>query len=232
MSEQTLTAAAYSLHSGKDLKGLVADWATDQEAFKQVHWGKAMMWIFLLSDTFIFSCFLVGYMTVRMTTTVDWPYPSEVFALSFGGDPIPLILIAIMTFILITSSGTMALAVNYGYRGNKKVTVLLMAATAILGASFVGMQVFEWSKLILEEGVRPWTNPMGAAQFGSTFFMITGFHGLHVSIGVVYLSIIAKRVLEGRYDKSNDYQIVEVAGLYWHFVDLVWIFIFAFFYLW
>ena len=233
MSEQSLTAAAHSLHSGKDLKGLVADWSTDQEAFKQVHWGKAMMWIFLLSDTFIFSCFLVGYMTVRMTTTVDWPYPSEVFALSFGGDPIPLVLIAIMTFILITSSGTMALAVNYGYRNNKKVTVLLMTATAILGASFVGMQVFEWSKLILEEGVRPWTNPMGAAQFGSTFFMITGFHGLHVSAGVIYLAVIARRVGSGYYEKrGKGMEIVEITGLYWHFVDLVWVFIFAFFYLW
>ncbi len=78
----------------------------------------------------------------------------------------------------------------------------------------------------------PWGNEFGAPQFGSFFFMITGFHGLHVSIGVIYLSIIAKRVLNGRYDRLNDYQIVEVAGLYWHFVDLVWVYIFAFFYLW
>ena len=77
-------------------------------------WGKAMMWIFLLSDTFIFSCFLVGYMSVRISTTDPWPVPSEVFALSFGGDPIPLILIAIMTFILITSSGTMAHGCEHG----------------------------------------------------------------------------------------------------------------------
>ena len=232
MSEQSLTATADSLPSGKDLKGLVSDWATDQEAFKQVHWGKAMMWIFLLSDTFIFSCFLVGYMTVRMSTTVPWPFPSEVFALSFGGEPIPLILIAIMTFVLITSSGTMALAVNFGYRNNKKVTVLLMAATALLGATFVGMQAFEWSKLI-EEGVRPWGNPMGAAQFGSAFFMITGFHGLHVSAGVIYLAVIARRVGSGYYEKrGKGMEIVEITGLYWHFVDLVWVFIFAFFYLW
>ena len=82
-------------------------------------WGKAMMWIFLLSDTFIFSCFLMSYMHVRISTTVPWPNPSEVFALDIGGKPIPLILIAIMTFILITSSGTMAMAVNYGYRRNR-----------------------------------------------------------------------------------------------------------------
>ena len=164
------------------LEGVVSDLSDDKQVF-HVPWGKAMMWIFLLSDTFIFSCFLIGYMNVRMTTSVNWPIPSEVFALSFGGQPIPLILIAIMTFVLITSSGTMALAVNYGYRADKKKTVILMLATAALGATFVGMQAFEWTKLIMEEGVRPWANPMGAPQFGSVFFMITGFHGMHVSAG-------------------------------------------------
>jgi cytochrome c oxidase subunit 3 len=142
-----------------------------------------------------------------------------------------LLLIAIMTFILITSSGTMALAVNYGYRRDRKKTFFLMLATAALGASFVGMQAFEWTKLILE-GVRPWGNPWGAPQFGSTFFMITGFHGLHVSIGVIYLITIATRVLLGKYERRGNYEVVEIAGLYWHFVDLVWVFIFAFFYLW
>jgi cytochrome c oxidase subunit III len=80
--------------------------------------------------------------------------------------------------------------------------------------------------------VRPWTNPFGAAQFGSTFFMITGFHGLHVTAGVIYLSIVALKVRRGDYERKGNYQIVEIAGLYWHFVDLVWVFIFAFFYLW
>src|SRR5262247_4439972 len=82
-------------------RGIAAVWASDQRAFKNVSWGKAMMWIFLLSDTFIFSCFLLSYMTVRMSTTVPWPNPSKVFALHIGGAEIPLILIAIMTFILI-----------------------------------------------------------------------------------------------------------------------------------
>jgi cytochrome c oxidase subunit 3 len=191
-----------------------------------------MMWIFLLSDTFIFGCFLTSYMTVRMSTPVPWPIPSEVFALSFGGQPIPLILIAIMTFILISSSGTMAMAVNFSYRRDKKKIFWLMVATAAFGASFVGMQAFEWTKLIVEEGVRPWGNPMGAAQFGSSFFMITGFHGMHVSAGVIYLLIVANRVRTGFYDRKGSYDTVEIAGLYWHFVDLVWVFIFAFFYLW
>ena len=223
------------------LKGIAADWGSDQRAFKNVPWGKAMMWIFLLSDTFIFSCFLVSYMTVRMSTTVPWPNPSEVFALTIFGNHIPLILIAIMTFILISSSGTMAMAVKFGYQKNKNVTFWLLIATAAFGASFVGMQAFEWTKLIVEEGVRPWGNPMGAPQFGATFFMITGFHGTHVTIGVIFLLIVAAKVRRGQLDKEtpgfmtgrkNRYEIVETMGLYWHFVDLVWVFIFAFFYLW
>jgi cytochrome c oxidase subunit 3 len=166
-----------------------------------------------------------------MSTTVPWPFPSEVFALTIAGHHIPLVLIAIMTFILITSSGTMAMAVNFGYRGDRKKTALLMLVTALFGASFVGMQAFEWTKLIVDEGIRPWGNPMGAAQFGSSFFMITGFHGLHVSAGVIYLLVVAFKVWRGDYE-SRGYEIVEIAGLYWHFVDLVWVFIFAFFYLW
>jgi len=209
---------------------IVTDWSADKQTFR-VPWGKAMMWIFLLSDTFIFSCFLTGYMNVRVSTAVPWPNPSEVFALTVGGVSVPLLLIGIMTFDLITSSGTMALAVNFGYRRDRGRAAALMFMTAAFGAIFVGMQAFEWSKLIIEEGVRPWANPMGASQFGAAFFMITGFHGLHVSAGVVYLSIVAMKVLRGDYEKRG-YEIVEIAGLYWHFVDLVWVFIFAFFYLW
>ncbi len=212
------------------VSGLVKDWSGDQQTFR-VPWGKAMMWIFLLSDTFVFSCFLVGYMVARMSAVDPWPIPSEVFALTIAGESIPLVLIAIMTFILITSSGTMAMAVNFGYRKDKRKAAILMLVTAFLGASFVGMQAFEWTKLI-EEGVRPWGNPMGAAQFGAVFFMVTGFHGLHVSIGVIYLAVVAIKVLKGHYEQSSNYEIVEIAGLYWHFVDLVWVFIFALFYLW
>ncbi len=209
---------------------MVSDWGAEKEVFK-VHWGKAMMWIFLLSDTFIFASFLTSYMKVRISATVPWPNSSEIFALSFGGDPIPLVLIAIMTFVLITSSGTMALAVNYGYRGDRYKTALLLLITAGFGLVFVGMQAFEWTKLIVDEGVRPWSNPFGAAQFGACFFMITGFHGGHVSGGIIYLTYVAIGVINGRYEKKG-YDIVEIVGLYWHFVDLVWVFIFAFFYLW
>lgn len=212
-------------------RGLVADWSGDRRAFRGVPWGKAMMWIFLLSDTFVFACFLIGYMTVRIAAVEPWPNTSEVFALEIAGHAVPLVLIAIMTFVLITSSGTMAMAVNCGYRRDRRNAARLMLVTALLGATFVGMQALEWSKLIAE-GVRPWGNPMGAAQFGASFFMITGFHGLHVSAGVIYLLVVASKVARGHYEASGNYQIVEIAGLYWHFVDLVWVFIFAFFYLW
>ena len=107
-------------------------------------------------------------MKVRITTTVPWPNPSEVFALEAFGYPVPLLLIAIMTFILITSSGTMAMAVNFGYRKNRKVVVWLMTITALLGVSFEGMQVFEWSKLIAV-GVRPWGNPFGRRSSDPAF---------------------------------------------------------------
>jgi cytochrome c oxidase subunit 3 len=240
MTEATLADIGAGPTRPPGWRGIVADWSSDQRAFKNVSWGKAMMWIFLLSDTFIFGCFLLSYMTARMSTRVPWPNPSEVFALRIGGREIPLILIAIMTFVLISSSGTMAMAVNFGYRRNRRKTAVLMLLTAALGATFVGMQAFEWTKLITE-GVRPWVNPWGAAQFGSSFFMITGFHGTHVTIGVIFLIVTARKVLRGDYDRGErgfftsrrgNYECVEIMGLYWHFVDLVWVFIFAFFYLW
>ena len=225
----------------KGIHGLTHDWSSDQTAFKKVPWGKAMMWIFLLSDTFIFSCFLISLMTARASTTAEWPNASEVFGLSVFGTSVPLLLIAIMTFVLISSSGTMAIAVKYGYEKNRKLCALFLLLTAIGGATFVGMQAFEWTKLIVHEGIRPWANPFGAAQFGSFFFMVTGFHGTHVSIGVIFLLIMARKTWRGDFDtgqrgfftsmKSN-YEAIEIMGLYWHFVDLVWVFIFAFFYLW
>ncbi len=238
MAETTMTHTGTLRPEG--LRGVAADWSSDQRAFKNVSWGKAMMWIFLLSDTFVFGCFLLSYMTARMSTRVPWPNPSEVFSLHIGGVSVPLLLIAIMTFVLISSSGTMVIAVNYGYRRARKQAVLFLLLTAVLGATFVGMQAFEWTKLI-SEGVRPWENPWGAAQFGSSFFMITGFHGTHVTIGVIFLLIVARKVWRGDYDverrgfftsRKGNYESVEIMGLYWHFVDLVWVFIFAFFYLW
>src|SRR6202158_6447710 len=136
MAENALTPAGDSTSALAGLPGVVSDCSGDKQAFP-VPWGKAIMWIFLLSDTFIFTCFLTSYMNVRISTTATWPDPSKVFSLDIGGHEIPLLLIAIMTMVLITSSGTMALAVNYGYRRDTAKTTALMIATAALGGGFV-----------------------------------------------------------------------------------------------
>ena len=115
MAQSAATDTVPSPLTANGLRGVASDWSSDQQTFKKVPWGKAMMWIFLLSDAFIFSCFLLSYMNVRMSTKVPWQNASEVFSLHIGGENVPLILIAIMTFILISSSGTMAMAVKFGY---------------------------------------------------------------------------------------------------------------------
>src|SRR6476620_5333515 len=134
MTTHEATAAKGALPVTGAWQSVVADVSSDQRVFKGVPWGKPMMWIFLLSDTFIFGSFLISYMTVRVSTPVPWPNPSAVFGLTLFGREGPLLLIAIMTFILISSSGTMALAVNYGYRRDRKTTFRLLLATAVLGA--------------------------------------------------------------------------------------------------
>ena len=154
MSNPALNQASDAALVPDNLKGLVADWSADVQTFK-VRWSKAMMWIFLLSDTFIFGSFLSSYMAVRLTTTEPWPDTSTVFALHVGGTDVPLLLIAIMTFILISSSGTMAMAVTSAYKKKRVRTGVLILLTALGGLMFVGMQAFEWTKLIVEEGIRP-----------------------------------------------------------------------------
>ncbi len=127
-----------------------------------VPWGKAMMWIFLLSRHVHLLVLPDG---LHERADVDASIPGRTRARcsrsTCSARHVPLLLIAIMTFVLITSSGTMALAVNYGYRRDEKRTAALMFVTAALGAIFVGMQAFEWTKLIIEEGVRPWEQPDG-----------------------------------------------------------------------
>jgi cytochrome c oxidase subunit III len=239
MTHPATTSTATTVPASS-LARLVADFSSDQRAFKNVPWAKVMMWVFLLGDVFVFSCFLIGYMNLRMATQVPWPNPTEVFSLSVGGKEVPLLLVALMTLILTSSCGTMSLAVSYGYQKNRRKTLQMLLISALLGAIFLSMQAYEWSKLI-HEGVRPWANPMGASQFGASFFMITGFHGTHVTFGVIFILITAMKV--GRGDLENmrpgfltgrkgGYEIVEILSLYWHFVDLVWVFLFALFYLW
>jgi len=134
--------------------------------------------------------------------------------------------IAVMTFILITSSATMATAVGATHRRDLRRAMQFVLLTALGGAAFLGMQVLEWTTLI-GEGARLTSNPWGPAPFAAFFFMITGFHGTHVLIGVVILSLLGARLQRGRGTGLG----VEVVGLYWHFVDVVWCFIFPLFYL-
>jgi len=175
-----------------------------------------MMWIFIISDALTFAGFLITYGFMR-SISPEWPKQTEVFN---------MVLITFMTFMLISSSATMAMAVGAARARNPKLAVRFLALTIVGGFIFLGCQAFEWTHLI-EEGARLTTNPWGVPQFAASFFVITGFHGFHVFSGVTILVVVAIRALMGKYSGDQ----VENAGLYWHFVDVVWVFVFAFFYL-
>ena len=179
-------------------------------------WRKVMMWTFIITDGLLFAGFLASYGYARIMSG-GWPNQSEVFS-------IPMI--ALMTFILISSSATMASAVAAAQSGDRKGVSRFMLLTIVGGAIFLGMQVWEWSHLI-HEGARLYANPWGDAAFGAYFFLITGFHGSHVLSGVLIIAIMALRWAKG----SATAEGIEMTGLYWHFVDLVWVFVFTCFYL-
>lgn len=196
----------------------------------QVSYGKMMMWFFLLSDAFTFSGLLIVYGTLRFSNPT-WPDPDFVFqSAPFIAHGAPLVFVGLMTFILIMSSVTMVLAVEAGHRMQKNEVAKWMVWTILGGLAFLGCQAWEWTHLI-HEGVRLGSNPFGTAQFGQLFFVITGFHGFHVFSGVVLNVVIYINVLKGTYERRGHYEMVEKVGLYWHFVDLVWVFVFTFFYL-
>lgn len=181
-----------------------------------VSWQKLMMWIFIVTDALLFAGLLVAYGVVRVQSPT-WPNQNVAFDMNY---------ITLMTFTLITSSATMACAVAAATVGNKKHVTAFLWATILGGLAFLGMQVYEWSHFI-HEGARLTSNPWGVPQFSAAFFIITGFHGMHVTTGVTILLVVAIRSALGKYSAQG----VENAGLYWHFVDLVWVFVFALFYL-
>jgi cytochrome c oxidase subunit 3 len=262
-------------------------------------WGKFMMWIFLLSDAFTFGGLLVAYGAVRMSSGV-WPNAAEIFRIGFVGA---------MTFILICSSATMAVAVHAARRGDRGLAEAFLLLTLLGGLAFLGMQAVEWTHFI-REGARLSSNPWGVPAFSASFFIITGFHGGHVTSGVLYLSFVLLKTRrerqmleawerplrdrEGRrihpgarvrllhlpqrpelsveqtypqwgkvvvlvpekgpnaadmvpaewvevveeapippnpVDQRAHAERIEIAGLYWHFVDLVWVFVFTLMYL-
>jgi heme/copper-type cytochrome/quinol oxidase subunit 3 len=182
-------------------------------------WGKLGMWIFLAGDAVGFGTLLAAYGAVR-ASSVDWPPPSE--QLGIG-------LTALMTFLLICSSVTMVKALEAIRRSDLAAAKGFLLLTIAGGLIFLGLQAFEWTHLI-HGGLRIFGNPWGATLFGASFFIITGFHGLHVTGGVIYLAVVLAAVHRMR-DTRYLYMITEIAGLYWHFVDLVWIMVFTFVYL-
>jgi cytochrome c oxidase subunit 3 len=277
-------------------------------------YGKLMMWFFLITDALTFSGFLAAYGFSRFKFQDVWPIAEEVFTHFPGlhGDH-PLLFVALMTFILIMSSVTMVLAVNYGNKMQKDKVILWLSLTIVGGAIFLGSQAWEWGHFIhgdkggidtkmehvvhiaegeelaslytlmgvdghdgtqhhfeveevitkLEEnpqysirtakreyltnedaiaylranasevllGANLNNNEYGHRLFADYFFFITGFHGFHVFSGVVILIVILINVIKGTYERRGHYEMVEKVGLYWHFVDLVWVFVFTFFYL-
>lgn len=199
-------------------------------------YGKLMMWFFLLSDAFSFSALLITYGLVR-SAHAAWPIPENVFdAVPFmHGAHMPLVFVGIMTFILIMSSVTMVLAVEAGHRMDRVAVEKWMLWTIIGGLTFLGCQAWEWSHFIAGKGggigANLVTNEYGPSDFAAFFFFITGFHGFHVFSGVCLNFLIYYNTVMGVYDRRGHYEMVEKVGLYWHFVDLVWVFVFTFFYL-
>ncbi|MBM3737006.1 MAG: cytochrome oxidase subunit III [Acidobacteria bacterium] len=192
-------------------------WSGGQSPFA-IGSKKLGMWLFLASDSLTFATMLAVYTFVRYGSP-DWPAP---FAFS------PSILFSTgMTLVLLSSSLTMVHAVQAMHAGDRARTVRWILATMLGGALFVGLHLTEWIHLIRDERMTPWSNPWGAPLFGAAFFGITGLHMLHVTAGVVYLGIVAAGVRRGRFSDED----VEVSGLYWHFVDLVWMFVFPLIYL-
>jgi cytochrome c oxidase subunit 3 len=172
---------------------------------------KLTMWLFIISDAITFGAILFGYGYLR-TASSDWPTPFKFYPSIFN--------VMIMTFVLITSSLTMLGAVDSAKAGDKGKTGRFLWATMLLGAVFAGLHIREWFGLI-DDGVRLFQNPWGSPLFGATFFSITGLHLLHVISGVIAIGIIARGFLRGSLTAGH----VEITGLYWHFVDLVWMFV-------
>jgi cytochrome c oxidase subunit 3 len=172
---------------------------------------KLTMWLFIISDAVTFGAFLFVYGYLRYAST-DWPTP-------FKFSP-SIVNVIIMTFVLITSSLTMLGAVDAAKLGDKGKAARFLWSTIFLGALFAGLHIREWLGLI-REGVRLFSNPWGSSLFGATFFSITGLHLLHVISGVIALIVIWRGYSRGSLTAGH----VETTGLYWHFVDLVWMFV-------
>ncbi len=230
------------------------DWGGNASPFASSY-GKIFMWFFLISDALTFTSLLAAYGFHRHQHPETWPVPSDVFHHFpfLHGTHAPLWYVGFMTFVLIMSSVTMVLAVEAGHRKNKKGVIIWMFWTIVGGFTFVGSQAWEWYIFIngsdagatrdfinyetgqwvsdTFHGANLHVNEYGNKLFGNFFFVITGFHGFHVFSGVIINIIVLLMVVNGAMERRGHYEMVEKVGLYWHFVDLVWVFVFTFFYL-
>ena len=202
------------------------DWEGGAFPYRVGH-RKLGMWLFIVSDSLTFSALLIGYSYLRASNV--WPtpfpfYPSIVFS-------------SVMTFCLLSSSLTMVFGVSASSRGDKANARKWIFATIFFGVAFIVLHLIEWNHLI-SEGLRPFSLPahwvskftttdgkLPSPLFGATFFTITGLHMFHVATGALYLAIVALRVNKLKHED------VEISGLYWHFVDLVWMFVFPLIYI-
>jgi len=175
---------------------------------------KLLMWLFLASDCLLFGSLIAAYLLYRGRSIVG-PYPEDLFDIPFT---------SVSAFVLLMSSVTMVLALAAIQRGNVRNMRIWIFTTAVLGTLFIGGQVFEFTEFN-HEGLSLSTN-----LFGTTFFVLTGFHGAHVTVGVLILMSLFVVSMRGGI-QQKDSMVVELAGLYWHFVDIVWIVIFTLVYL-
>lgn len=232
-------------------------WSGGRSPFN-ASYGKVMMWYFLLSDAFTFGAFLISYGTIRFSQN-HWVDPNHVFnSFPFMGHMnLPLAFVSLMTFILIASSVTMVLAVHEGHKMNRLGVEKYMLWTILGGLCFLSCQAWEWTHLLTGQH-EVWVNghaefwnttvahnpfgpeitvdgkeyaTPGPIAFGSYFFEITGFHGFHVFSGVVINIVMYLKTRMKHFERRGHYEMIEKAGLYWHFVDLVWVFVFLCFYL-
>jgi len=186
----------------------------DYDSGPPVHRGKFAIWLFLATEVMFFTGLIGTYIVLRMGTAT-WPDPEE---------RLDVPITAFNTFLLICSSATMVKAVEQSMQGSRAGLLKWLGITILIGAAFVGVQAYEYMVLI-QNGLIP-----SLDIFYSTFYAMTGFHGLHVSAGVVWLMIVWLAALFGKIPQSK-YMTVELAGLYWHFVDLVWVILFTIVYL-
>jgi len=200
------------------------------------------MWFFLCSDAMMFAALFVGYAMVRIANVSVWPLPETILN-------VPLT--AIFTFDLIVSSVTMVKAFEASDRDDERMTKVWLGLTILFGLGFLGFQAYEWGHFFMK-GIIPGAWSMEALKhevphletlglttdtttmklFFGTFFALTGFHGFHVTCGVIYNSVVLFNTWRGKYNSQEERsRSLEIAGLYWHLVDLVWILLFTFVYL-